>query len=210
MRNVFLGIVSALAFPAVASAALQLNVESLNVVSDADQTRFIEVFFTESAPVTAEELGTIGLALNLTGANVGPSGVRFGGVELVTPTTDRPFVFREFAGTTLTNQGSTPTLLNFVINAPLDPANSTRSLTTDPDNMEGVLRIPVVIPAGTVGTFGLSFNPSFTVLNNADGTEEIPFVATTGTITAAPIPEPASLGLLAVGGLLALRRRRMA
>lgn len=92
-------------------------------------------------------------------------------------------------------------------------ASSTQSVGTavplDGDNGGGFMRVPFTVAANTTGTFHITLDPS-DVTGTAlfdDQFNEIPYTAVNGTVTVS-VPEPASLGLLALGGAALLARRR--
>jgi hypothetical protein len=100
------------------------------------------------------------------------------------------------------NFGSTASRLQFgaVAVAQEDEVNITNA-------RNGLIRIPIIIPANpTPGFYELVVDP--TALSLAG--KGPPIVATPGPPGGFFIPEPASVGLLGLGGLLALRRRRLA
>jgi len=72
----------------------------------------------------------------------------------------------------------------------------------------GFLSLPILIPANiTSGTFTITLDPTVTDLAG-NGPVVTTQVGSPGIVNI--VPEPTSLGLVAIGGLLALRRRRVA
>jgi hypothetical protein len=95
-------------------------------------------------------------------------------------------------------------------------ASSTQATTAVPldgDNGGGFMRVPFTVAAGATGTFHIDLDTSDStgtaMFDNSGNFNEIPYTPVNGTITVS-VPEPASLGLLALSGtgLLARRRRR--
>lgn len=217
MRNILLGAASALALaPGVASAALTLNLPSVNIteVPTTTQTLQVEAFFTETPPVVDERLAGFAVRVEVIGGTA--NGVHIQTAKpsrlQLTPT-DHPYVLN--GGTTNADTGEpAPARPEIPAN---DDAYTVNSITlaglTDSgkeqniDDNEGVVRFAVIIEAGTVGAFPMNFDTLVTSFADADGAP-IPVALANGLITITP--EPASLGLLALGGLLGLRRRRNA
>jgi len=194
MRNIFLGIVSACVFaPSIASAALQLNIESIELRPG--DTGFIEVFFRETAPAANENLVAYAVGLDLP-AN--PRGVSFAPAPLLRETTAHPFVFAP--GTPIDDTGSSASRIR-----------SSAAILTAPENIvdnEGVLRVPISVAQGAApGVIPIVFNLTGGLTEFSDDIGNvIEFVPVNGAVTI--VPEPAALGLLGIGGVLFLRRRR--
>jgi hypothetical protein len=196
MRNIFLGIVSACVFaPSIASAALTLNIERIELRPG--DTGFIEVFFTESAPAANENLVAYAVGLDLP-TNPG-NAVSFGPAPLLRETTAHPFVFAP--GTPIDDTGSNASRIR-----------SSAAILTAPENIvdnEGVLRVPVTAAMSAVpgSVIPVVFNLTGGLTEFSDDIGGvIEFVPVNGQVTI--VPEPAALGLLGIGGVLFLRRRR--
>jgi hypothetical protein len=212
MRSLLLGAVAALGLaPAFASAAVILNIENLTVTdTSAQQTVFVTLFGSD-ATSDNERMNAYTIAVNGTGNGFGgangvrfqvPAGSNFGAAGR--PTAPHPYVFGGL--------DPVPPVENFSSTAGRLQFGATAINQEDEVNvgtgLDGFIRLPVIIPAGaTPGVYTLTIDPAATSLAGLGA----PIVATpgqAGTITV--VPEPASLGLIALGGLFALRRRRLA
>ena len=215
MRSFLLGAVAALGIcPAFVSAAVTINMPSPNTVTatGADQTIRIEVFGTDDG--TVQNLN--GYTIAVQGAGTSLDGKAFGsaqGVRFSFPAngasfgtagrpTVHPYVFKDLElPPPVENFGSTGDKLQFA---------STVVGGTDEQDIDaghnGFISMPIVIPANAApGTYTLS------VVTTSLGSAGAPIASTAGTpATLIVVPEPASLGLVALGGLFALRRRRVA
>ena len=212
MRSILLGAAAALGlFPAIASAAVTFNVDSVTAQpSSIEQTVFVDVFGVDAAPDENELLNVFTIAIN--GVGFTPTGVRFQlptGATFPSATykpTAHKFVFRDQGFELepgLTNISSTASRIQVSSETigPEDVAN-----LTDANN--GFIRLPIIIPANTgPGVFPINVDLTSSQLGGAVA----PIVTTLGQQGSVTIiPEPASLGLIVLGGLLTLRRRRVA
>ena len=204
MRSILLGAVAAVGlWPAVASAVV--TVRPGNYTAGPGETVAIEVYADASTltPATHEHLNAYTMTM---------SAAEFAGAN--DPSFVVPGNFTFEINSDLTHQ--------YVFTAtdpPFDPTSgSNRGLVflsaapgqadTDMDVVKnGFGKIMVTVPANApFKTYTLRVDNDFLSLGGSAGTIE----ATGGTGTLTIIPEPASLGLVAIGGLLALRRRRTA
>jgi hypothetical protein len=191
-------------FPAFAQAVVRVNIERIDVIpTGAAQTVFLDVFGVD-LDNSNEQLTafTVGIDAPTFSAN----GVRFdipGTGLLPKPGAAHPFVFSDFAGVEVDDFGSTFNR----IQGGSALAGSTQQ-TNLSDLRNGLVRLPILIPANAApGVYAITLDP--TVLDLAG--QGPPVVAVPGDVGQITIvPEPASLGLVVLGGLLTLRRRRVA
>jgi hypothetical protein len=187
----------------MASAAI--TVRPSDATSAPGQTVAIEVF-ADPATMTA------GTNEHLNAYTMTMSAIGFAGANDPSFVVPANFTFE-------LNQDATHGYVFTATDPPFDPTgNSSRNLVflsaapgqADTDLNEtknGFGRVMVTIPAGApIGTYTLRVDNDFLSLGGSAGTID----ATGGTGTLTIVPEPASLGLVAIGGLLALRRRRTA
>jgi hypothetical protein len=200
MRNIYLGIVSACVLaPSIASAALTLTVPEVS--ARPGDSGVLEIFFTETGTPTDENLSVYSLGIDLLNAN----GVSFGPAPRVNVPTDRRFVFADVAGATLEDLGSDADSIRSFASLPLSVLEG---VNIGPNN-PGVLRIPFTVPVGTApGLRPVVINT--TEIAATDFVDEVGelilFTPDNGFIDV--VPEPTALGLLGIGGVLFLRRRR--
>ena len=191
MRNIFLGIVSAcILAPSIASAALTLTIPRVDVRPG--DSGALEVFFTETGGTPDENLVAYSVGLNMGGQP---------GVSFIPPPvapTGRPFVFP--AGTPVDDTGSNASRVRSLSALPSGDADIT--------NGAGVLRIPFTVAQGAaLGERPVTFELQGGLTEFSDDIGGIiEFTPVNGAINV--IPEPAALGLLGIGGVLFLRRRR--
>ena len=202
--------------PGVASAALSLQVgpqagtdavdERIVPLIDAGE-KFIDLIFHETGGVNPEGLFTYDLALNLVrGAGNGIAfktagvGTNGAGVVALAPNP----VFNTGSAPSFQITESSPTRLVFNVTSGGD--------LNDIDEGESAARIfYTVAPDATPGMFRLQFDPDNTVFGSGDPNLPLSIdVALTDQGVLQVIPEPGTLSLLGVAGLLALRRRRTA
>jgi hypothetical protein len=200
-----------------ASAALKLIVDSPTVEQPtADITQYVDVYFHETAPMDDEQMNGMFVVAYLKGTGVGATGVHFASFDAVAaqPSAAHPFIF---PGQAISNFGSDAT--NFKVGA--DSPSSGAVNVTDG---QGVVRLPLIIPAGTApGTYAIAIDDDpntpgeagFTTFGSNDiasfpDTAAYPFTSQDGVLTVTPVPEPAALGLFSVAALGLLARRRKA
>jgi hypothetical protein len=227
MRSFLLGAAVALGFaPAIASATVQLNFEQQTLpvtvtkgVTNADQVVFLESYATD-VDNTDERLNAYTIALTGTGNGFGdPAGVRF---KVPTGTNfgaagkpvNHPYVFGLLDPVPpVENFSSTPGRLQFGATA----INQEDEVNVGPGR-DGLIRVPITVPfnlnlpAGTYN-YTINFVPSAASLAGlGDPIAIAPTGGTPGTfsVVVIDVPEPASMGLIGLGGLLTLRRRRVA
>lgn len=199
-----------------ASAAIKLIVDNASVPqpTGAAVTKYVDVYFDESAPIQNEKMNAILLYLYMSGAGTGGSGVHIGPFDAAASTpSGNPHPFA-FPGQQLVDLGSSDTV--FAANA--QSSNNTTGVADVVPGM-GVARIPIVIPAGTpLGTYAIKIDDKdpgelgFTSFGSADEATfpgaNIPFTSQDGVLTVTAAPEPAALGLFSVAGIGCLLRRR--
>ena len=205
MRSFLLGAAAALGlFPAFASAVVRINIERIDVVPNGTaQTVFLDVF-GEDLDNANEQLAAFTIGIDA--PTFSPTGVRFappGTGTLPKSSAAHPFVFSDFAGVEVEDFGS-----DFKrIQGGSGLAGSTQQVNLS-DLRNGFLSIPVLIPANAApGTYAITLDPTVTDLAG-QGPVVVTVAGTPGQVTI--VPEPASLGLVVLGGLLTLRRRRVA
>lgn len=193
LRNTLLAL-CALLLPAIsARAALTLKVEDITLAPG--ETKFVEVFFTETAPAQNENLVAYAVGIDL----VGPPGVTFGPAPVLREPTAHPFVFAP--GTPIDDTGSGATRIR-----------SSSAILTAPENItdnEGVLRFPVTMAPDATGAtryMNLVLTGGLTEFSDDIG-NVIEFIPINGTIRYLPEPSAACpAGMLALAALA--RRRR--
>lgn len=223
MRNILLGAATAaLALaPSVASAAFVLTVPETTVdVPAAATTVNVDIFFSEIDPATANNT-LAGFAVRLDIDKGSAAGVHLPtnkptGLNLSTDAAGgaHPYIFLT-AGTNADTGDPAPARPAIPANdEAYGPATITAAGLADAGREPaiplgaGVLRVPIVIEPGTApGLYALTLDPLVTSFANAAG-DPIAVSLDNGFINVTP--EPASLSLLGLGGLFALRRRRMA
>lgn len=225
MRNILLGAASALALaPGVASAALTLNVPSATSdVPGATKVIPMEIFFSETAPVVNEQLAGFTLRLEIVGGSstgvhmASPTSTTANPTAIQLTPTEHPYVLSNSTLDSNTGEPTAPARPSIPANPDAYTPNSlTVSGLTDPgleqnvDDNEGLLKFYIAIePTAAPGTYAIMLDPLVTAFSDANAAD-IPVGFTPLAATIVVTPEPASLGLLALGGLLGLRRRRTA
>jgi hypothetical protein len=200
-----------------ASAAIKLIVDNASVEQPKDSavTKFVDVYFDESAPIQNEKMNSVLLYFYLDGPGTGASGVHFAPFDAAADTpAGNPHAF-VFPGVQLVDLGSTDTA--FALNA----QSTSNATAADVVPGTGVARLPIVIPAGTpVGTYTIKVDDKdpgelgFTSFGSADETTfpgaNVPFTSQDGVLTVTGVPEPATLGLFSIAAVGLLARRRKA
>ena len=238
MRSILLGAAAALGlFPVLASAAVVTVNTGLYNTADgtvpttavsapiipgpAEQRIIAEIFAVDNDPADAtaaeqERLNTVTIRLLGGGfsTTTGGSAPRFNipGATFGTAgrPTHHPYVFADLESIpAIENFGSQPNRLQFGITAPgqedeADIINTGANGT----GKSGFLKLPIIIPANaTPGTYTITVDLAGSQLAGRGA----PINLTAGqAATFTIVPEPASLGLIVLGGLLTLRRRRVA
>jgi hypothetical protein len=205
--------------PGVASAALSLQMGPQNgsaspANNDAsllplvdNGLKFIDLIFHETGGVNPEGLFTYDIGLNL----VRPGG---SGVSLITvPTGGNGAGAVALAPNPVFNTGSAP---SFQISES-SPTRLVFNVTSggdlnDIDEGESAARVFYnVDPGAAPGVYRLQFDPDYTVFGSGDPNLPLSIdVALTDQGVLQVVPEPGTLSLLGIAGLLALRRRRTA
>jgi hypothetical protein len=218
MRSFLLGAVAAIGFcPAIASAAVTINLKPQGMVPDAankitvdkpsaDLNLRIEVFGVDTDG-SNERLNAYTIALQGVGNGFGDAtNIRFSvpGSTFGIPgrPTEHPFVFKDLETIPpIENFSSTPSKLQFASTA----VGQEDEVDITP-NLNGFIAAPLVIPATVApGIYTLTISTTSLAGQGA------PIVSTPGVpLTIEVVPEPATMGLVLVGGLFALRRRRLA
>lgn len=207
-RQSWVMVAVAVLLPVVSQAAIIVTPESKNIISNplTSTEGFFDVFLDVTGTDAPPAIGGFSVAVNRSGGE----GQLFFLAPKVTTDILPP------GGVQLPR----PQLIsaNFFVPEAEQSANravASAFLTTGSaqatDNV-GLVRIPFTIPAGARGTVQIQVDPDpFTGTALGDpNAQPVEFTTAVGTITITPIPEPAGLSVLALGGLLALRRRRLA
>jgi hypothetical protein len=207
MRFTLLGAVATLGLcPAIASAVVMVRTE--DVSGAPGQTISCEVFAVPSDG-SDERLTGFTIAVDAPSFNV-PNGPSFvipapgpTGSVFALPTS-HPYVFAAFPG----NDPVDPAGLSDRDTAFLAAALGQGEANIEQNLRDGFAKLMISIPATALPgqTYAITIDPIFTAL----GSQGAPIIVTPGTSTLTIVPEPASLGLIGIAGLLALRRRRMA
>jgi hypothetical protein len=204
MRSILLGAVAAVGlWPAVASAVV--TVRPADQVGRPGETVPVEVYADPLTltPDANEQLNAYTMTM---------SAITFAGANDPSFVVPANFTFE-------INTDATHQYVFTAADPPFDPTSgSDRKLVflsaapgTASTNLDAVRngfgKVMVSIPQGAQpGIYTMRIDNDFLSLGGATGT--IDAIGGTGTFTV--VPEPASLGLVAIGGLLALRRRRTA
>jgi hypothetical protein len=186
-------VLSVFVCPAASRAALYLTIEP--AFSGVPGTRFLDLVFHESGTPQDERLAIYDVELRLV-----PSGNS--GIELVTgPGAVQlgPNPVFDTGSTTVTLVESTPTRLL---------ADFDGSVPTDIEDGETAARILYTVAPNACGAWRFLLDDRNTVFADADA-NAIPVDLSSTTIVIF-CPEPGTLSLLPVVGVLALRRRRSA
>ena len=195
------------ALPSIASGAIRLRGEDKQVVPGVPQTVTLDIFAEGIGDAENEQLFAYDIGFLLNRA----SGGTLGEVSFAPPYATKPdnFVFGDQPTDFLVAGSPAPTPTSFLLNV-INNGTVLPDITTTPVK---VARVVVNIPAGVLpGVYNVTYSSDLTAFGSGDPTRENPAINTalTDMATIEVVPEPASLGLLAVGGLLALRRRRIA
>lgn len=207
MKRAVLGIGCVLALlPGVASAALSAKPEDKVLVPGVDTgvVRFVDIVFEATG---ANQSADEALAFYDLGMRLVKRGGTAGGITLVAPFADKlpnaeGFVFPDAAEFTVAESSPSSLLANVSANT-----SANFDITSGKKAGRVFFMADALTTPDTV--YELQFDPDLTIFAAGAGDDPIiPVTLTAGTISF--IPEPASLSLLAIGGLLALRRRRTA
>jgi PEP-CTERM motif len=212
MKRAVMGFGIALALmPSVASAALFARIQDKTVdtgVAGYTPLQTVDLVFEDTSTGDNEMLFAYDFGIEL----VSPTGAT--PIGFSTPAairgTDPGFIFQR-STFRVTPESRLPT--HVLVNAENtgDPDAGEENLS-DITTGERFGRLQIDIPASAApGVYTVRFVPIETVFSTGDENRPsiLPFdVSDVGTITV--VPEPGSLSLLAIGGLLALRRRRTA
>jgi hypothetical protein len=194
--------------PVAASAAVKLNIEDKTGLLPGAGMQFVDVVFEatgENATVN-EQLGLFDIGLRLVKRGGGAlSGVSFAPPYLAKPTNAEGFIFPDTADFTVIPEDS---------GADRAFANVDANTAGNYDIVTGkkLARIYFTVDqiADPLAVYEIRINPGLTVITAGAGDDPniVADFSDVGVISF--IPEPGSLSLLAIGGLLALRRRRTA
>ena len=200
--------------PSLASAKLQLRGESKeNLVPGQQYTMAI---FAEPTDNENEQLAVYDLGFLLTSLQ-GPAPTA-GGVRFIQPYAVRPaegFVYGAGAATynVPTTVSPPPGPANFLLNVEAGTGTPLVDIVGPVKLAEVVFDVPLTATPGS--RYRVAFDPNLVSISSGDPSRldtNIEYTISTapdaGLITV--VPEPASLSLVALGGLLALRRRRVA
>jgi hypothetical protein len=209
--KVVLACAVALLIPSIASAALSLQIgpQSSPATPDAEHpatgsggTKFLDLIFSEFNPTENEGLFAYDLALRVVrpaGVPAG-SGLRLGGAE-------RPsdnYVLDVPSGSTFTvaENNAEHLLVNVASN------NDLADITTG----KKAARIFYTVDPGAIpGDYKIVFDTASTVFGSGEPNRDLNIQVTlTDAGVIRVVPEPATLSVLGITGLLALRRRRAA
>ena len=200
--------------PSLASAKLQLRGEKVQPLPGVPGT-YTMAIFAEPTDGENEQLGVYDIGFRLVPVNASPTG----GVGFAPPYANRPnenFVFgandpARYTYNVPTSVSPPPGPTQFLLNV-----ESTGAGPVDVVSAVKVAEVVFQVAAGTLpSTYRVEFNPNLVAFGSLDPARLDPTIET--TFSTAPdsglieiVPEPTSLSLLALGGLLALRRRRVA
>ena len=203
MRAILLGAVAALGLcPAIASAVVTVKFKDITVVpTGADQVVDLDVW-ADPGPGDSVNEGLDAFTIAIDSVDF-RNGVRF-----VLPAAGQ--TFQEPPQYVFTGRNAPPEDFGSTADRIQVGAAITGAGVNISDVLNGLVRLRVLIPGSvTQGAYNARLDPGAFSLGGTDPSlaAAVPEQGT-GTITV--IPEPASLGLIVFGGLLALRRRRVA
>ena len=206
MKRAVLGIGCVLALlPGVASAAITAKVSDLQLVPGTHAgTHSVDIVFeaTGANQTVDEALAFYDLGLRLVKRGGGAGGITF-----IAPFAEKNanadgYVFPDTAEFTVAESGPANILANV-------SANTTANFDITSGKKAGRVFFTVDALTSPDTVYEIQFDPDLTIFAAGAGDDPIiPVTLAAGTISF--IPEPASLSLLAIGGLMALRRRRTA
>jgi hypothetical protein len=196
---------------AIASAVVTVKPENVTVTPNgSDQTVSIEVFATNPDDSENERLNAYTISLDaptFAASGNAPHFIIPSSFAFADPTA-HPYVFAAFPGNGPVDPAGLSDFKTVLLSAALGGTGQEANIS---NNLNGFAKIQVMVPAGTpAGVYPINIpqpaEGGFLSLGSAG--PSIVAVGAPGLLTVAP--EPGSLGLIAIGGLLALRRRRVA
>ena len=207
MRSILLGAAAAIGlFPAIASAVVTVRIDTVNVLpTGADQVVGVDVWADPGEGDTINE-GLDAFTIAFNGPRFTASGVRFQvpapGATWPTPDPAHPYVF--------TGRNAPPEDFGSTFDRAQVGGTITGQGVNITETLNGLVRLQVLVPGNvTPGElFPIVIDPGAFSLGGTDPSLALAVPGGPGMVNV--IPEPASMGLIALGGLLALRRRRVA
>jgi hypothetical protein len=192
-------------FPAIASAVVTVKVGSVSVnQSPTDQTVNVDVWAqVDPADTTNELMDAFTIALDApTFSATGPRFVLPASGTFLTPDPEHPYVF--------TGKDAPPgDFASDQKRIQVGAAISSTGVDITP-NLNGLVRLQVMVPGNTApGAYSIVLDPGAFSLGGGPALVAVPD-PTGGGVNVIGVPEPASLGLIGLGGILFLRRRRVA
>jgi hypothetical protein len=205
MKRAVLGIGCVLALlPGVASAALVSKVQDKVLPLGASGVQFVDIVFEATG---ANQSADEALAFYDLGLRLVKRGGTLGNITFVTPFAEKlpnaeGFIFPDAAEFVVAESSPTAILANV-------SANTSANFDITSGKKAGRVYFTVDPLTSLDSVYEIQLDPDLTIFAAGAGDDPIiPVTLASGQITF--IPEPGTLSLLAIGGLMALRRRRTA